>query len=252
MVTCGGVCKVPTRRPLGTRICCCLFSLHSFERQSTNYSVYRRPTRLSTNYQPYRGINVLIEADASFLKAMTNSPGLPNAAATWWIAYIQLFDLEFKHIPANSHKAPDGLSRCQHVEADMDNTEIENEDEREDGSFIRAQRPVNPPKAVPIEPSPADISYSSMTRLVARKGEPINVIRRQNGSSCEQLHLAYAKPDTDLARATCGFLIINVPTIGNTNEAFIGIIGLGEDSPSEERIDLSGQESSQQNISKAK
>jgi hypothetical protein len=42
-------CKVPTRRPLGTRICCCLFSLHSFERQFTNYSVYRRPTRLSTN-----------------------------------------------------------------------------------------------------------------------------------------------------------------------------------------------------------
>jgi hypothetical protein len=48
-------CKVPTRRPLGTRICCYLFSLHSFERQSTNYSVYRRPTRLSTNYQPYKG-----------------------------------------------------------------------------------------------------------------------------------------------------------------------------------------------------
>jgi hypothetical protein len=53
MVTCGGVCKVPTRRPLGTHICCCLFSLHSFERQSTDYSVYRRPTRLSTNNQPY-------------------------------------------------------------------------------------------------------------------------------------------------------------------------------------------------------
>jgi hypothetical protein len=43
-----GCCKVPTHRPLGTHVCCCLFSLHSFKRQSTDYSIYRRPTRLST------------------------------------------------------------------------------------------------------------------------------------------------------------------------------------------------------------
>ena len=55
--------------------------------------------------------NVLVEMDASFLKVMVNSPGLPNAAATRWISYIQLFDLEFKHIPPENHKAPDGLSR---------------------------------------------------------------------------------------------------------------------------------------------
>jgi hypothetical protein len=47
-VTCGGVCKVPMHRPLGTRICCCLFSLLSIEHQYTYYSVYRCLTRLKT------------------------------------------------------------------------------------------------------------------------------------------------------------------------------------------------------------
>ena len=73
--------------------------------------------------------------DASFLKAMVNSPRLPNAAATRWISYIQLFDLEYKHISAEQHKVPDGLSRRAHAKEDSDNTEL-GEDYDQIGPFI--------------------------------------------------------------------------------------------------------------------
>lgn len=57
------------------------------------------------------GIHFRLEADAKFLAQMFHAPDLPNAAMNRWICYIQLFDFELKHVPAASHKAPDGLSR---------------------------------------------------------------------------------------------------------------------------------------------
>jgi hypothetical protein len=83
------------------------------------------------------GLYILVEADASFLEAMANSPGLPNAAATRWAIYIHLFNLEFKHTPAESHIAPDGLSRRLHAEEDTENTDIGDEFEHA-GPFIKA------------------------------------------------------------------------------------------------------------------
>ena len=171
------------------------------------------------------GINVLVEVDASFLKATANSPGLPNAAATRWVAYIQLFDIEFKHTPAESHKAPDGLSRRQHADEDTEDSLIEEEDTRESGSFIRARRPVQAPAMIPIRPTIEDLGYVGSTRLVARKGEPINVIRRRCGRKMEVLHLAYAEPGVD---AKCVFSIINVPKARTENE-ILGMSTQGEE-----------------------
>jgi hypothetical protein len=106
------------------------------------------------------GFNVLIEMDASFLKAMANSPGLPNAAVTRWVAYIQLFDLEYKHISAENHKAPDGLSRRAHAAEDTDNTDP-GEDCDHYGPFIADAGPstiIEPPAEAPFEPSITDLA----------------------------------------------------------------------------------------------
>lgn len=174
------------------------------------------------------GINVLVEVDASFLKATANSPGLPNAAATRWVAYIQLFDIEFKHIPAESHKAPDGLSRRQHADEDTEDSLVEEEDARDNGSFIRARKPVPAPGLVPIEPTNRDINYVGSTRLVARKGEPINSIRRRCGEKMEVLHLALIEQDIEIANRKCNFSIMNVPKARTENE-ILGMTTQGEE-----------------------
>jgi hypothetical protein len=140
------------------------------------------------------GINVLVEVDASFLKATANSPGLPNAAATRWVAYIQLFNLQFKHVPAENHKAPDGLSRRQHVDEDTENTSIAEEDVRDSGSFIRARRPVQPPSIAPIQPITRDIHYIKMTKIVAGKEEIMTKPIRQ----CSIINTPKAKTENVL------------------------------------------------------
>ena len=106
------------------------------------------------------GFNVLVEMDASFLKPMANSPGLPNAAVTRWVAYIQLFDLEYKHISAENHKAPDGLSRWAHAAEDTDNTDP-GEDCDHYGPFIGDAGPstiIEPPSEAPFKPSTSDLA----------------------------------------------------------------------------------------------
>ncbi|KZT31595.1 hypothetical protein SISSUDRAFT_974489, partial [Sistotremastrum suecicum HHB10207 ss-3] len=56
--------------------------------------------------------NFVVETDASYIKGMLNNPDeIPNATLNRWIAYIQLFSFTLRHIPAERHKAPDGLSR---------------------------------------------------------------------------------------------------------------------------------------------
>ena len=56
------------------------------------------------------GIPFCLEHDAKFLKEMITSPDLPNSPLTRWIMYLLLFDFDMKHIKAENHKAPDGLS----------------------------------------------------------------------------------------------------------------------------------------------
>ena len=56
---------------------------------------------------------------------MITSPDLPNSPMTRWIAYLLLFDFDMKHIKADSHKAPDGLSRRPRSAEDSDDDDAE-------------------------------------------------------------------------------------------------------------------------------
>lgn len=56
--------------------------------------------------------NFHVEVDAKYIKGMLNEPDLqPNATINRWIQGIMLFDFTLKHVPADSHKGPDALSR---------------------------------------------------------------------------------------------------------------------------------------------
>ena len=50
---------------------------------------------------------------------------LPGALITRWIAWIQLFDFDVKHIPGKKHTAADGLSRKPPTEGDIRERKME-------------------------------------------------------------------------------------------------------------------------------
>jgi hypothetical protein len=52
-----------------------------------------------------------LQVDAHSLIQMINSPSLPNAPMTRWVAFIQLFSFDIVHRPGKSFTMPDGLSR---------------------------------------------------------------------------------------------------------------------------------------------
>ncbi|KAI7944119.1 hypothetical protein MJO28_011647 [Puccinia striiformis f. sp. tritici] len=49
--------------------------------------------------------------DAKSLIEMINSPSLPNAPMTRWVAFIQLFSFDLKHVPGKTFTMSDGLSQ---------------------------------------------------------------------------------------------------------------------------------------------
>lgn len=107
------------------------------------------------------GLKVFVEADASFIPKTANAPGLPNAATTHWVSYIRLFTIRYKHIPANQHVAPDGLSRRARATEDSDNTDI-NLDTDDGGPYIRGLLTYEPPLELPLElPRKDEISVMS-------------------------------------------------------------------------------------------
>ena len=56
--------------------------------------------------------SLIVEVDASYIKGMLSNPDVqPNAAINRWIAAILLFNFQLKHVPADKHKGPNGLSR---------------------------------------------------------------------------------------------------------------------------------------------
>ena len=52
-----------------------------------------------------------LQVDAKSLIEMINSPSLPNAPMTRWVAFIQLFSFDIVHCQGKSFTMPDGLSR---------------------------------------------------------------------------------------------------------------------------------------------
>jgi hypothetical protein len=86
------------------------------------YGVFRAPKELRHRIW---GIYFRIEADAKFLLEMLHVPDLPNAPMTCWLMYIQLFDFDLVHVPAEKHKVPDGLSRRKPSPLDSDDEDAE-------------------------------------------------------------------------------------------------------------------------------
>jgi hypothetical protein len=137
------------------------------------------------------GLYILIEADASFLQAMANSPGLPNAAATRWAMYIHLFNLEFKHVPAESHIAPDGLSCRLHVAEDTEDTDIGEELEGI-GPFIRTrhrQTIVGMVGEMMIVPTKCDANY--IERATLRDNTPVLLSFATDAQGGERVETGY-------------------------------------------------------------
>jgi RNase H-like domain found in reverse transcriptase len=91
------------------------------------YGVFR-----ALNAERFRlhGIHFRLVLDASYIGKMINSPGLPNAVMTRWIAYILLFDFEIEHRLATKHRGPDGLSRRRHAKDDSSNSSVDSEPDK--------------------------------------------------------------------------------------------------------------------------
>jgi hypothetical protein len=66
------------------------------------------------------GVPFTVETDASSVVGKVNNQAtdIPNAIITRWIAYIQLFDFQVRHVPGKKHGAPDALSRRGHQDQD--------------------------------------------------------------------------------------------------------------------------------------
>jgi hypothetical protein len=67
-----------------------------------------------------------VEMDAKYVKGMINRPDLhPSAAINRWIAAILMFQFTLRHVPARDFKGPDGLSRREKAEGDLEEEDAE-------------------------------------------------------------------------------------------------------------------------------
>ena len=112
------------------------------------------------------GVRFLLETDASVLVSQLNRGGtdLPGALITRWIAWIQLFDFDVKHVAGKKHTAADGLSRKPVTEEDI--RERENEQDIED--FIDME--LGSLRIAPIslaDDEPLEAGYSEKSRQIA-------------------------------------------------------------------------------------
>jgi RNase H-like domain found in reverse transcriptase/Integrase zinc binding domain len=71
------------------------------------------------------GVHFILELDANTLVAQLSKAAtdLPGALVTRWLAWIQLFDFEVKHVKGTKHTAADGLSRRPWQEGDTEDDE---------------------------------------------------------------------------------------------------------------------------------
>ena len=80
---------------------------------------------------------------------MINKPDL--MPSTRWLAFIQLFDFEIMHVPAECHKGPDGLSRQRWADDDSSDSDSEMDTDDENkfahstGHFLYTRNPGGAP-----------------------------------------------------------------------------------------------------------
>ena len=94
-----------------------LFGSITFKEHESRYSqpklkLYGLYHALKAQHHMLYGIHFRIKVDVHSLIEMVNKPDMmPSIPGNRWLAFIQLFDYEIVHIPAERHKGPDGLSR---------------------------------------------------------------------------------------------------------------------------------------------
>lgn len=83
------------------------------------------------------GVHFVLETDADTLVAQLNRSAvdLPSALVTRWIAWIQLFDFEVKHVPGIKNSAADALSRRPPTQRDI----AEKKEEQDIDEFVDAE-----------------------------------------------------------------------------------------------------------------
>ena len=77
-----------------------------------------------------------LQVDAQSLIQMINSPSLPNAPMTRWVAFIQLFSFDIVHKPGKTFTLPDALSR-QPISSDEEEYYQDQEDFDEEAPLIK-------------------------------------------------------------------------------------------------------------------
>jgi hypothetical protein len=108
-----------------------------------------------------------------------------------------------------------GFSRRPLAGDDTENTDL-GEDFDQSGPFIKAvsvQAAWFEPEELQLQPSQGDLALVKVTKLQARCGEPIDVIRRRTGDKTETLHLARTEPGISLDTTICSFLSLSVPSV---------------------------------------
>ena len=76
-----------------------------------------------------------LQVDFKSLIQMINSPSLPNAPITRWVAFIQIFSFDLVHKPGKTFTLPDGFSRRPILE-DEEEYSRDNKDFDEDEPLI--------------------------------------------------------------------------------------------------------------------
>lgn len=85
------------------------------------------------------GVHFTLEVDPTSLATMLNTPEVPNAPMTRWLAFIHLFDFTVRHVPGKKHVIPDVLSRVQRTESDSEAESVGSVD------FVGAVKILSPP-----------------------------------------------------------------------------------------------------------
>jgi hypothetical protein len=83
---------------------------------------------------------------------------------TCWVTYIQIFELEFVHVPAEKHAAPDGLTRRRRREDDSNKTDDDSDLDNDD-YFIAGMPLIDPDGEIAFKLTPSEESLMRGTRL---------------------------------------------------------------------------------------